>query len=498
MYWSNFLHIYQPHGQQPDILEMVVKQSYRPLVENLLRHDGARITLNINGSLLELFDQYGYHDLIEGLAKAGQQGKVEFTGSAKYHALMPFLSPQEMRRQIDINNETNRHYLGDAYQPQGFFLPEMAYSPQVAPVLEAAGFKWVILDEIAHNGKVETVDYTKLYQIEGTQLYAFFRERRMSNLIMSAVVRRVEQLEEAIRDDLATDRYVVTGMDGETFGHHRPGLENLLFEIFDTPALKLVKMSELFDHYHDVKTVAPVGCTWASSEQDIAQDIQFISWNDPTNPIHQLQWQLRDLTVEAFYKLTATHPEWPRLRGLLDSALASDQFFWACAKPWWSIEMIEQGAYDLLYILQHLPDIDPYQFERGESYYHQILAMAFSWKRDGHLLQIERERDSILRIPFKERTLEKGGGEAGVYHAFIDLMADQEQQAAGRRDYEAAILWRDAVYKLEHKTDIYEAIHAVDLLRTKLPQDEIEAMIKRYKADYLRMRGGQPEQRGAQ
>ena len=62
--------------------------------------------------------------------------------------------------------------------------------------------------------------------------------------------------------------------------------------------------------------------------------------------------------------------------------------------------MIEEGAVRLLEILQHLPSIEPAQFEQGELYYHQILATAFSWKREGTLLQIERERDSILRIPF--------------------------------------------------------------------------------------------------
>lgn len=160
--------------------------------------------------------------------------------------------------------------------------------------------------------------------------------------------------------------------------------------------------------------------------------------------------------------------------------------------------MIEEGAVRLLEILQHLPGIAPAQFEQGQLYYHQILAKAFAWKREGTLLQIERERDSILRIPFKERTLEAGGSEPAVYHAFIDLMKREEKAAAKRQDYEAAVLWRDAVYKIEHKVDIYEAVHAVDLLRTKLPNDDIEAIIKRYKADYLRIRGGQPEQRGAQ
>lgn len=495
MYWANFLHIYQPYYQQPDILKAVVEQSYRPLIANLLKHEGARITLNINGSLLDLFGRYGYQDLIEGLAEAGRLGRVEFTGSAKYHALLPLLPPEEVLRQIESNHQTNRKYLGEAFAPKGIFLPEMAYKPELAPLLEKAGFEWVIMDEIAFNGQVDAVDYTKRYRVKGTKLGVYFRERRVSNLIMSAVVRSADRLEEALAEDLKSDRYVVTGMDGETFGHHRPGLENLLFEIFDRPELKLVHVSELAEHYPDVIDIEPVASTWASSPKDISEGIQFISWNNPHNEIHQLQWKLRDLVLEEFHKLPDTHPDYPKLREDLDRALASDQFFWASANPWWSIEMIEDGAYRLLDVLQHLPGIDPYRYEQGESYYHQIVATSFAWKRDGKIYQIQEAGHNLLRIPFKERTLEAGGDEPGVYHAFIDMMREQEKQAAGRGDYEAAVLWRDAVYKIEHKTDIYEAVHAVDLLRTKLPNDQIEATISRYKEQYRRIRGGQPEQR---
>src|SRR4051794_23017716 len=163
MYWANFLHIYQPFYQQPDILKAVVEQSYRPLITNLLSHEGARITLNINGSLLDLFHQHGYDDLIEGLAEAGRLGRVEFTGSAKYHALLPLLPSEEVLRQIESNHSTNAHYLGDAFAPKGIFLPEMAYKPELAQLLEKAGFEWMIIDEIAFNGQVDAVDYTKRY-----------------------------------------------------------------------------------------------------------------------------------------------------------------------------------------------------------------------------------------------------------------------------------------------------------------------------------------------
>src|SRR3989338_2985162 len=165
MYWANFLHIYQPFGQQADILESVVAQSYRPLVNGVLKSPNTKLTLNVTGALLELFDKYGYLDLIDGLRQAGDEGKIEFTGSAKYHALLPFLDEDEIVNQIKINDQTNRFYLVDVYKPSGFFPPEMAYSPILAPILDSLGFKWIIIDEIAYNGEADHVDYTKLYQI---------------------------------------------------------------------------------------------------------------------------------------------------------------------------------------------------------------------------------------------------------------------------------------------------------------------------------------------
>jgi hypothetical protein len=108
-----------------------------------------------------------------------------------------------------------------------------------------------------------------------------------------------------------------------------------------------------------------------------------------------------------------------------------------------------------------------------------------------------RQQHAILRIPFKERTLEKGGAEAGVFHAFIDMMDTLEQKARERGEYEKAILWRDAKFKLEHKLDVYDAVNAVDLLRIEIPHEEVEKTIETYKEKYRALRGGQVEQRGS-
>ncbi len=495
--WANFLHIYQPVEQQPDILAAVVAQCYHPLIMGIKQRQRVRLTLNITGALLELFDRDGYRDLIDALRAVGQRGQIEFTGSAKYHAFLPLITQDEVVRQVKLNDEANRFYLGRAYAPKGFFPPEMAYQPKLGPIIQALGFRWLILDEIAYRGEPGLVDYTKHYRLRGTKLNVFFRERRLSNLIMSAVVRSRTTLVEAMRQDFGTGRYVLTAMDGETFGHHRPGLEQMLFQVFSAPEFNLVRLSDLLDDGRPTEEVTPVTCTWASSKQDIDKGVQFLSWFDPENPIHRWQWELTRLALKEVKALPPRNSHFKLLRHKLDIGLASDQYWWASAKPWWSLEMIEGGAWRLLELIRQVPGLSRVKLEHARSCYEKIVSSAFNWQRTGKIRQMMQQQKDIMRIPLKDRTVNRGGAERGVYHAFMDMMKRLEQEAVGRHEYEKAILWRDARFKLEHKLDIYDTINAIDLLRVEIPHQEVEDTIERYKAKYRKIRGGQPEQRGA-
>ncbi len=498
MNWSNFLHIYQPAEQQPDILEAVVIQSYRPILRELIKQKNVRLTMNVNGSLLELFDKHQYRDLIDMLRELLKEGRLELTGSAKYHAILPFLEENEIVRQIEINNETLHFYFDHGYRPDGFFPPEMAYDERLPKIIESMGFKWLILDEIAKSGKTETVDYRKIYKIKNHNLLVFFRERRSSNLIMSALVRSGDSLKQALASDFGSGRYLLTAMDGETFGHHRPGLEKMLFEIFNSPQFNLVKISELPKYYkNQVEEVEPVQSTWASSEQDIERGVQFLSWKDPENEIHRWQWELVNLTLQSVYKLKQEDPIFADIRSRMDVALASDHFWWASAKPWWSLEEIERGAYACFQIMKRIPDANPVSVDRARELYEQIVSTAFEWKRSGKIYEIGQYRQHLVRIPFKERTLEKGGVETGIYEAFMDMFKKLEREASERGEYEQAILWRDAIYKIENKSDIYDLVHAVEILRLKIPNEEVEKTLDKYTEKYKKIRGGQPEQRGA-
>jgi hypothetical protein len=488
MKWALLLHYYQPYGQKKEIVDKIVAQCYRPVAEALLEEPDARLSINFTGVLLDLLDEYGHRDVIDLYAEAVRQGKVELVGSAKYHAILPLLPAGEARRQVEINNETNRKYFGDLYQGRGIFLPEEAWRPELAPVLEEAGFEWAMLDELAYTGHIGAVDYRTTYRVAGTKLGALFREHRLSSMV-SSIARDAGKLKEAAREDLGQDRYAVMGMDGEVFGHHQIGHERLLFAMLQDPEIEMVRLSDVFEQFPAVREVKTVACTWASSEDDIAKGIQFISWNDPENAIHQLQWELLHLTVEEMNGLPRADPSYAKLRAQLDWAVASDPFFWAAGRPWWMIEYIERGAYDLLTVLQHLPNVGPQIAGRGLDLYHQILSLAYDWQRTGKIDTPDRR----ARLPFREQTLEKG--DEVSWRAFHDLMRREERRAAERGNYEEAILWRDGLYKLENKLDMYDAMYIIDLLRRKLPKGEVEDTIESYRKDYRRIRGGQVEQR---
>ncbi len=130
---------------------------------------------------------------------------------------------------------------------------------------------------------------------------------------------------------------------------------------------------------------------------------------------------------------------------------------------------------------------------RGLALYQQIMATAWEWQRTGKIDRMHRDRANLVRIPFKEATLDKG--DMATWGAFMELLSHEELAASRRRDYEEARLWRDAIYKMEHKLDIYDLHYVLDILGRKLPKGAIEAAIARHRAEFDRIRGGQVEQR---
>jgi len=388
MYWANFIHIYQPPTQTEEITRRVTDECYRKLVGILLRHPQARVTLNINACLTEQLDRYGLHDVIDGLRTLAERGQIEFTGSAMYHPILPLIPAAEMRRQIELNMEVNRRYFGDAYAPRGFFPPEMCYSFEVAQVLAEMGFRWVFGDEIAYDGTLGRYRPDRVHRIEALkEFYFFFKERPVSAGLTYGRFPTAGTLLDYLGDRRQRREYLLTGTDGEIYGHHRPGQERLLEDVYEGNLLPTCTVSELFDLFPETQTVSPLSSSWSTWEDEMAAGAPYSHWSYPGNELHELQWELTNLVLGAFADSPEERIARPA-RAALDEGLHSCQYWWASARPWWDTGMIERGAGLLLEAAHVLP---PETLQRAEALHQRIVSTARRWQESGHARRLREE-----------------------------------------------------------------------------------------------------------
>ncbi len=398
MYWANFLHFYQPPTQKPFWVNKITAESYRPILKGLLERPGNKVTFNVNGILLELFEKHGHTDVIDMLRELLKRGQIELTGSAKFHPLLPFLPESEAERQILLNEETLKKYFGDLWTRGGFFPPEMGFDVSVAKLVAKMGYKWIIVDELSFPIEKRPVDYSTRYEIPGLPGFnVYFRERHMSWVILSGQVGTANLLVQNLGDRLEKNEYLLTAMDGETFGHHRPGLEDLLFEMHGTKGLESILISDIASHFPNVREIEPIPSTWALMEKDRQKRIPFARWKDEGNEVQDKQWELTHLAIDAIEKADKNDPAFAAARHSLDRALHSDQYWWASARPWWSIEMIELGAKEFYDAVSLAPGIPAETKTKALDLYRDIVFKAFEWQRSGIVDQLSKQEDEDIR-----------------------------------------------------------------------------------------------------
>lgn len=445
MYWANFLHMYQPPTQKPEWVRRITAESYRKIFKGLLDAPHVKVTLNVNGILLEHFDACGEQDVIAMMRQLLVDGKLELTGSAKYHPLLPFLPPHEVRRQVRLNEETHRKYFGDLYRPKGFFPPEMGFSMDVARMVKELGYQWIIADELSFP-RGRAMDHTVVYTVRGLgDFQIYFRERRTSWVILSGQIGTGNLLIESLGDRVPRNEYLLTAMDGETFGHHRPGLEGLLFEIYRSQRLTPALISELPSLFSAREEIDPLPSTWALMEKDLERNKPFSRWKDDDNEIQRMQWELTDLAIKTVGVARPSDPGYEEVRDALDRALHSDQYWWASARPWWSIEMIERGAKELAGAVQKTPGASVSAKERARELYRAIIDTAFDWQRVGKVESLAAAEDEDIR----QRTDQ---GIPKLPKAEIEKMVaqlvEEMRLLAGREEFERAAHIRDRIAEL--------------------------------------------------
>lgn len=386
IYWAQLLHFYQPPTQVPSVLRRICNESYRPLLHVFEEYPNARLTVNFNGVLTDMLMDCGHRDIIEGFRNLAEMGQIEFTGTGKYHPILPLIPREEAKRQITLNAHTNRHFFGKSYVPQGFFPPEMCYSRDIlGPVIES-GCRWIILGGIACPAEWP-VDIIYRAKSDGQEIAIFFRDDVLSNRIsfrnMEAkeFIAHLEQWQ-GKRENI----YVVTAMDAETYGHHVQGWERTflarVYEELEPPSepledvkqatalagqhvslltngeaatkIQMVTIGQLLDLFPRGQTIEPRPSSWSTTADDIKEGNYYPLWQDKKNEVHRLQWEHLNICVELVNRaLQCSDNEESRhsaaiARGLLDRAEHSCQMWWASKRPMWDINLIHMGLLDQL------------------------------------------------------------------------------------------------------------------------------------------------------
>jgi len=335
--------------------------------------------LNISSVLTEQLHRYGLTDIIDTLDDLAQRRQVEFTGSAKYHPILPLIHEKEVVRQIKLNEKTNKEIIGNVYKPVGFFPPEMCYSRKVAEIVESFGYKWILMDEIGYNGKLGQTSQNVIYKLVKSDLNIFFKERRFSSGLTYGRFLAGQDFEKALTREIDAEAYLLTGTDGEIYGHHRKGQEKLLDDIFGSKKISTSTISELVERFSQRQEVEPLPSSWSTWEDEMTANIPYPQWKFPGNNIHARQWRLAQLAVNVIQsaELEGTVNPESEPRRTLDEGLHSDQWWWASCRPWWDIGMIREGALKLLGAIKLARgSVQPRTVEKAERLANSLIRLA--------------------------------------------------------------------------------------------------------------------------
>jgi len=352
--WVNLLHFYQPPTADNRTVAEAVEKSYKKIINALKDNPQIRFTLNLTGCLLKKMDQLGFKDVIADLKLLKDKKQIELTGTAAYHPILPLLPKEEIKKNIEANQIILKEYFGESFYPRGFFLPELAYSAETAKIISDLGYGWITLDEISAFGKLNQLDYNKLYLDKTNGMKIFFRSRKLSK---SYVPETICNLIDRNYQGLA-----LTGTDAELYGLRHIDFAANFEKLLKRPEIETLTVSEFLSSLKDQIAIVPLTSSWETTVSELKRGQPFVLWQNNKNKIQKLLWQLTNLAIATVNQYPSdTNHDWARTH--LNRGLASCTFWWASARDFklfssisWNPDEIEKGTNELIKSIRSLTD----------------------------------------------------------------------------------------------------------------------------------------------
>ena len=211
------LHNHQPVGNFGWVFAEVYEQAYEPMVAALERHPNVRLSLHYTGPLLEWFAAER-PEFVDRLRALSDRGQVEILGGGQYEPVLASLPERDRIGQLRRMADELEQLFGQ--RPQGAWLAERVWEPDLPTSLVAAGYGWTILDDAHFRaaaipeedlwGPYTTEDQGHLLRVFGTEQGLRYR----------IPFREVDDVIGYLRDHATDDgsRVGMMGDDGEKFG----------------------------------------------------------------------------------------------------------------------------------------------------------------------------------------------------------------------------------------------------------------------------------------
>lgn len=221
------VHNHQPVGNFDHIIENAYRQAYRPLLDVVARTPHVKVVLHYSGFLLAwLRDNHPKtFDVIGDLVGSG---RAELLTGGFYEPILTLIPDRDRQGQIEALTAYLEHHFGAA--PNGMWLTERVWQPDLVGPLQRAGVRYTVVDdnnfETVGISEEESLGHFTVEGASGERVQVFPINRALRQAIP---FKEPEVVIEHLRE-LAGDgrRLALFADDGEKLGEW-PGTHKLLY-----------------------------------------------------------------------------------------------------------------------------------------------------------------------------------------------------------------------------------------------------------------------------
>ena len=331
-------HKYDTDRNNERVMRKVADKSYRPMIgllEKLLhQHPDFHLSLSITGTFIEQAQQWT-PDVIDGLKRLVDSGKVEIVAETYYHSLAFFYSRTEFENQVNAHRAKIKEVFG--VNTQVFRNTELAYNDELASWADKAGFKGILAE--GWDPILEWRSPNHVYRPTGTENIALllknyhlsddlafrFSDKNWADWPLSA-----DTYSDWTSASVADQQLVNLFMDFETFGEHQ-WADTGIFDFFESfvgkwlsnPEHTFYTVSGAIDAFEPVGEISmPHTVTWADTERDLTAWLGNSMQQEALRYVYSLE---QDVLRTGDLELIA---DWRKLQ-------TSDHVYYMCTK-WFS------------------------------------------------------------------------------------------------------------------------------------------------------------------